>query len=114
MLASDDPAAAKLLRALTELITRSPALLAREHQIYEGYTDTLSRLIAEETGAREGDIAPWVAANAMMGLHRALIDYVRREILAGERDPAKIARGLRVQARRALPLLEPGLSGLGA
>jgi hypothetical protein len=34
------------------VIARSPALLAREHQIFARYIDTLARLIATETGAR--------------------------------------------------------------
>ena len=34
------------------MITESPALLAREQQIFAGYTDALAALIAEETGAR--------------------------------------------------------------
>ena len=58
-------------------------------------------------------MAPWVAANALMGVHRALVDYVRRQTLAGEEDPARIARGLRAQARRTVALLEQGLGQLG-
>ncbi|SRR6266536_245418 len=114
LLAADDPQAGERLLAINRLITNSPALLAREQQIYAGYAAALAALIAEETRARQDDIMPWVAANAMIGLHKALVDYVRRRVLAGERDRARIARGLRAQARRAVALLEHGLGQLGA
>jgi len=109
MLASGEPEAGERLRAISRLISDSPALLAREQQIYEGYTDALARLIAEETGARPGDVAPRVAANAMIGLHRALVDYVRRQSLQDDADPKRMARAMRAQARKAVALLERGL-----
>jgi AcrR family transcriptional regulator len=114
LLAADDPGAGERLLAINRLIARSPALLAREQQIYAGYAAALAALIAEETQARQDDITPWVAANAMIGLHKALVSYVRQQVLAGESDRARIARGLRAQARRAVALLEHGLGQLGA
>jgi AcrR family transcriptional regulator len=114
LLAADDPDAGERLLAINRLIANSSALRAREQQIYAGYAAALAALIAEETRARPDDIAPWVAANAMIGLHKALVDYVRRQGLAGERDGARIARGLRAQVSRAVALLEHGLGQLGA
>jgi AcrR family transcriptional regulator len=113
LLAADDPDADERLLTINRLITNSPALLAREQRIYAEYAAALAALIAEETRARPDDITPWVAANAMIGLHKALVDYVRRRVLAGERDRARIARGLRAQARQAVALLEHGLGHLG-
>jgi hypothetical protein len=63
------------------------------------------------SGAGDDDIAPWVAANAMMGIHRALVDYTRRRILAGVRG-ARLARDVLAQAGQALALLEKGLGDL--
>src|SRR6266542_3087993 len=114
LLAADDPDAGERLLAINRLITDSPALLAREQQIYAGYAAALAALIAEETQARPDDIGPWVAANAMIGLHKALVDYVRRQVQAGERDGARITHRLRAQARQAVALLEHGLGHLGA
>jgi len=114
LLAPGDPDAGERLLAIARLIAGSPALLAREQQIYAGYAAALAALIAGETRARPDDITPWVAANAMIGLHKALVDYVRRQVLAGERDQAGIARALRAQARQAVALLEHGLGHLGA
>jgi AcrR family transcriptional regulator len=112
LLAADDPDAAERLRAMNRLIADSPALLAREQQIYDGYTNALAALIADETKARPNDIAPWVAANALMGVHTALIAYVRRQTLAGK-DPTRIARDVRAQASHALTLLAQELDHLG-
>jgi len=81
------------------IIAASPALQAREQQIYAGYAAALAALIADETQARPDDVAPWVAANAIIGFHKALVDDVGRQVLAGERDQARIARRLRAQAK---------------
>ena len=114
LLATDDPEAGERLHAISRMIAESPRLLAREHQVYAGYAAALARLIAEETRARPGDVAPWIAANAMIGVHKALVDHVRRQVLAGERDRARIARALRAQAKQAVALLADGLGELGA
>ena len=110
LLVEKDPDAVEHLASLTRMIVESPSLLARERQIFDRYTDSLAELLAAETGAGPGAVAPWVAANAMMGMHRALVDESRRRIVAGERNPG-LARGVRAQARRSLALLEQGLGG---
>jgi AcrR family transcriptional regulator len=110
MLGRYDPEARERLAALTRVIVESPSLLAREQQIFAGYTASLAALIAEETGAGAADIEPWVAANAMMGVHRRLIDYARERIVAGARHPG-LARDVYAQAEDALALLERGLGG---
>jgi AcrR family transcriptional regulator len=98
------------LLAITRMIAESPALLAREEQIFLRYTHSLASLLAEETGAGPEDVEPWVAANALMGVHRGLIAYVRQQVLAGRRNP-RLARDVRAQGERALALLETGLGG---
>ena len=108
LLAQRDPDAVERLAELTRMIMESPALLARERQIFERYTTSLAALIAEETGAGTDDIEPWVAANALMGVHRALVDYTRRRIVAGVRNP-RLSREVRAQGKRALEALEGGL-----
>jgi AcrR family transcriptional regulator len=110
MLGRYDPETREQLAALTRVIVGSPSLLAREQQIFAGYTASLAALIAEETGAGPGDIEPSVAANAMMGVHRRLIDYARERIVAGARHPG-LAREVYAQAEDALALLERGLGG---
>lgn len=100
--------AGERLQTITRTITGSPALLAREHQVFERYTESLAGLIAQETGAGADDVEPWVVANALMGVHRALIDYVRRQTLAGA-GTRDVARKVRAEAERALGALERGL-----
>ncbi|HVG99313.1 MAG TPA: TetR family transcriptional regulator [Miltoncostaeaceae bacterium] len=95
------------LVALTRMITESPSLLDRERQIFARYADSLAGLIAEETGAAPGDVVPVVTANALLGVHRALIDYARRRILEGARNP-ELKRDVRAQAEAALTALEAG------
>jgi AcrR family transcriptional regulator len=112
LLGDHDEAAREELAALTRTIVSSPALRAREQQIFEGYTRSLAALLEHE--ARGGDDAPrvesWVAANALMGVHRALVDYTRERIVAGARHPG-LADEVRAEADRALALLERGLGG---
>jgi AcrR family transcriptional regulator len=102
-----DEKAREELAALTRTITESPALLAREQQIFARYTASLARLLAQEAGGAD-DVDAWVAASALMGVHRTLVDYSRRRILAGARHPA-LARDVRARAERAFALLEHGL-----
>jgi AcrR family transcriptional regulator len=110
MLGQYDREARERLAALTRMIVDSPSLLAREHQILEGYTASLAGLIAEETEAEPGGVEPWVAANALMGVHRRLIDFTRGRIIAGARHPDLAAEVL-AEADRALALLAGGLAG---
>jgi AcrR family transcriptional regulator len=113
-LAARDAAAATRLVEISRMIAASPALLARERQIFDRYTRSLAALIAEQTAAREDDPAPAVAAAALIGVHRAMIEHVRRHLLAGDDDLRRLRRGVRTVGTRALALLEGGLGGYGA
>jgi hypothetical protein len=108
LLAEKDPDAARSLLAITRMITDSPALLARERQIYERYSLSLAALLAEETGAGPEDVEAWVAANALIGLHRALVEFTRTRLVAGV-PPARVAREASDETGRAVRLLEGGL-----
>ena len=110
--AGGDEEATEQLRTVTRVITESPALLARERQVFAEYSRSLASLIAEETGAAPGDVVPAAMANALIGVHRSLIDYVRERTLAGARA-SQISRGVRAQAKQAFALLEEGLAELG-
>ena len=105
MLADYDPETRERLAALTRTIVSSPSLLAREQQIFEGYTRDLAELLG-------GDVQARVAAGAMIGLHRALVDFSRRRVLEGARE--ELAGEVREQADAALALLERGLGDYGS
>jgi AcrR family transcriptional regulator len=110
--AGDEEAAARLLE-ISRMIARSPALLAREREILDRYTVALAGLIAAETGASSDDPCPAVAATALIGVHRTLIEHVRRHILAGDLDLRRLARTTRAAGRKALAFLEHGLGDYG-
>jgi AcrR family transcriptional regulator len=95
------------LRTAARIIEGSPALLARERLIYDQYTDALAALLASDSRARD-DLTAWVTANALLGVHRALVAYVRRETLAGVAGPTLVRR-VRALGRRALALLASGI-----
>jgi AcrR family transcriptional regulator len=93
---------------LTRLMTDSPSLMAREHQIMANYTDALTALLAEETGAGLDDVEPRLAAEAMMAFHRSLVDFARRRSLSRKRK-GDLAAEIRAEGERALDFLEHGL-----
>ena len=113
LLGTTDPEAIERLAELTRMITESPALLEREREIVDGYTTSLAAVLAAEARAPLSDLSPWVVANALMGVHRALINFTRAQIVAGVRNPL-LARSVRTQGRRALDTLRRGLDGYGA
>ena len=108
LLGRRDPQSREQLAALNRTIFESPSLRAREEQILAGYTRSLAALLAEEAGAPADDIGARVAATAMMGVHRALIDYTRRRVLEGKLGP-RLPRDVRARADEAFALLESGL-----
>ena len=108
-----DPEALPRLRTVNRVIAASPALLAREQQAISRTAESLATLLAAETGAPADDLTPQVAANALMGVHRATIDYVRRRVLAND-EPARLAADVRKLTVAAFALLEHGLGGYAA
>jgi AcrR family transcriptional regulator len=113
-LAAKDEAAARELIAVTRMIAASSALRAREQQIFSRYTDALAQLIADETGAGAGDLRPYVVANALIGVHRALISYVRERLEAGATDRRRLARDVRERGQTALQLVAQGVGDYAA
>lgn len=109
LFAARDEAAASELVAVTRMIAASPALREREQLIFARYTEALAQLIAEEARARAGDLRPSVVANALIGVHRALIAYVRERLEAGVIDRRRLGREVRKRGEDALALLSDGL-----
>jgi len=108
----NDEAATEQMRTVTRVITTSPALLAREREVFARYTVALAGLLADETGAPADAVEPRVVAGTLLSVHKELIDYVRRRALAGA-SARTIARGVRAEAKRAISLLERGLGDYG-
>ncbi len=112
-LAAEDPAAQTALLGVSRMIASSPSLLARERQILAGYTQSVAGLLREETGAAADDLRPWVVASSLVGLHGALIEYVRRRLLEGTPDVRRLARSLQREGDKAIELLRGGLGDYG-
>jgi AcrR family transcriptional regulator len=106
--AEGDVQAWERLQTVNRVLAASPALQAREHQALARTTDQLAALLAAETGARPADVSAQVAANALVGVQRALVDDLRRRVLA-DQPPARLAADVRQVATRAFALLEQGL-----
>ncbi len=104
------PERARMISKAAMMVGASPSLKAREREIVDRYTDELAALLASEARAQPGDVEPIAVARALMGTHRALVDHVRAEVLAGKRGAA-LAAGMRKQARKAFARLEAGLAG---
>ena len=111
LLAADDPASADALVSVSRLIASSSALTAREQQILTRYARSLAALLAEETGASPGDLTSQVVANTLIGIHRAVLDYVRQRITADPAGPRRLAPALQADCQKALDLLAAGLAG---
>lgn len=107
LLAADDPQAIERLAAVARMIAASNTLRARERQVFDDCAAALADALAEETGAADADIEPWVVANALIGVQRASTAYIHREVLAGRRGPDLVDDVL-TQARRAIAVLEQG------
>ena len=109
LFAAPDERTARDLLAVGRMIAASPALLAHEEQIFARYTRALARLIAEEVRAPAGDLRPYVTANALIGVHRALIDYAREQLKNEPLDRERVARDVRRRGQAALELLRRGI-----
>jgi AcrR family transcriptional regulator len=98
-------AAAGQLRTVNRLITSSPALLARERQALDGIARALAASLATDTG---DDVLAHAAASALVGVHRALLSYVRGRVLADD-DLSGLSAEVQARADAAFGLLVRGL-----
>lgn len=109
MIETGDAGALEQMRTVSRVIAASPALQAREVQALSHIADTLAAQLATEAGRPDGDIEVKVVAAALMGVHRALIEYARRRVLDDD-EPTRLATDLREYGESAFALLEAGLS----
>jgi AcrR family transcriptional regulator len=107
-IAEGDAEALVRARSVMKMVADSPRLRAREHEALAHITDTLADLLAAETGAASGDLTARVVANALVGVHRTLIEYVRRRVLADD-EVLRLADDVRTHGEAAFALLETGL-----
>jgi AcrR family transcriptional regulator len=104
------PEAATGMAQLARVIRGSRTLQVREREILDELTDSVAELIAEETQALPGQIEPWLAAHAVIGLYASLLERARDLVLSGV-GGIELSAELRRQGRRGLSLLQFGLAG---
>jgi AcrR family transcriptional regulator len=107
-LAAGDPAMIERVARAARIIAGSAALQTREQQIVDHTTRRLAEIIAAERRAGAGDMRPWVVANALMGVNRAITRAIHQHAQEG-RSGRSIARSVLAQGSRAFALLERGL-----
>ena len=100
-IAAGDRKALEGARTTARVIAASPALRSRERQAIAGIAAELAAVLGDDPVTR-------AIANAMMGVHSALVEYVRNRLLANDR-PVAIAADVRAYGERAFALLEGGL-----
>jgi AcrR family transcriptional regulator len=119
-IAAGDGAALEQMRTTARVISSSAALRVREKIVLAEIAESLAgALMAGRTGdgaeATPDPVARSVA-NALMGVHSALLSHSRDRLLADDR-PTEIAADVRAYGERAFALLEHGLGmtypGLG-
>ncbi|MBE1532651.1 TetR/AcrR family transcriptional regulator [Actinomadura algeriensis] len=94
--------------AFARMIIGSPALVARLREFHDDREKALGDVLAAETGAAPGDIAPRVAAAQLGAVHRLLFEEILRRTLRGDGDDA-VAAAVARDARIAFAALEPSL-----
>ncbi|WP_138442376.1 TetR/AcrR family transcriptional regulator [Sinomonas susongensis] len=106
-LAADDGGAIAVVARTARIIAGSEALKAREQRIVDQATDALAELIEHDPSAPSG-LGPWVIANALMGVNRAMTRLAQR-LAAEGRSGRQIGPVVRKQGQDAFALLERGL-----
>jgi AcrR family transcriptional regulator len=104
------PAAAAGVAEMARVVRGSRTLQAREREILGMLTDGLAEEIAGETRPGSGDLEPWLAAHAVLGLYAALMELARDRVLVGGSGP-ELVEELRTRGQRGLALVQFGLAG---
>jgi AcrR family transcriptional regulator len=97
-----DRAALDRARTTARVISSSPTLQARERQAMAA----IAELLAAELG--DDPLVARAIANALIGVHAALVGHARQRLLTADR-PEAIAADVRAYGGRAFALLENGL-----
>ena len=74
------------------MITAQPRTACPRAASLRRHTAELASVLAEETHAGPEDLTPWVVAHALLGVHRAMLDSVRRRALAANPTHASLVK----------------------
>lgn len=107
-----DAEALRQLTTLSQVIVDSPALLARERQALDRHAAELARRLTRADADASETVVAQAVANAVLGVHHALIAWVRQRVLAG--DTERLATQVREATRAAVARLASGLGDYGS
>lgn len=105
-----DPAAATAVEEMARVVRGSRTLQVREREILGQLTDALAEQITLETRAAPGELEPWLAAHAVLGLYQSLLELARDRVLSPVAEGPALADELRAAGERGLSLLQFGLA----
>lgn len=103
----DEPRAREVLEERARIVAGSRALQNREREIFARITESLARVLEQESRGSD-EVRAEVAATALVGAHRVILESARRRVLAGAAGPT-FGKDVQGDARRAFALLERGL-----
>ena len=103
-----DPGAAQAIASAARLIAATRALQNRERAVLAEHTRALADVLAAEARPHESRVQALVVANALMGVHAALLEHVRALALGGLRG-ADLVEAMQAEGARAFESLERGL-----
>src|SRR6266566_6261387 len=101
--------AAALLAAHARILAASPALQARQREIFHRHEQALAREIAAAAGATADQLEPRVIAAAILGAIRALQERDLAQLASGHFHPSPAT--LRDDLNLAFDLLANGFAG---
>ena len=102
------PRTADMIASAARVISATPALQARERAVVAEHTTMLADVLATEAAGAGSHVEVRVVANALMGVHIALLEDVRARVLGGERG-TRLAKAYAAEADQACSRLEDGL-----
>jgi AcrR family transcriptional regulator len=105
-IAAGDPEALEQARTTARLIAASPALRARERRVFAEIAEELAGVLADPA---EPALVARAIANALVGVHIALVEHVRHRLLT-DAAPGEIGASVRAEGERVFALLEHGLA----
>jgi len=106
-----DQEAAGPLTAHARILAASPALQARQREIFHRQEQSLAREIAATTGATSDQMEPRIIAAAVLGAMRALWEQGLAQLASGRPHPSPAT--LRDDLDKAFGLLAGGLGDYG-
>ena len=103
-----DPGAAEAIASAARLIAASRTLQNRERGVVAEQTRALADVLADGPEPHDNRVERLAAANALMGVHAALLEHVRSLALGGLRG-TELANAIEAEVVRAFDRLERGL-----